>query len=693
MVIVMEYFKKLYENNIGIQYIDSPIRIIGVAILQDTVDEDVLGRVKLLNQGNQIITAIQIKYTVFDVFDERIGKPEYYMYQDMQMAPGEVIGNKNAIKLPPNSRRIEVELVRAIFKDSNIWKADDLQSQNNLPMDRINVAEDLLKPLGKKLSVLIENTDYIEYYFAENENAWLCSCGRINSIDHSDCGFCRKQYRHVKDFLSKASLTNLCDEIKAEERAKKEEQERLEAALRLQKEKEEREEQERIRQHEEEEKAKAEIEKKAKAKKNKKLSIVVGVAALIVLISILSVKVFLPSSHIHKAEQLSQEGKWEEAIAELEVAEGSVYDINNYKFEILCQKGELEQSEEKWDLAIATYKEAAQFGDTEELIKETYYLEGESKRAAQNWDGAVLAFSSAGDYKDAKKKILATRFDEGVADRKLGHYEQAIAAFEKAEKFNGAAKEIDRTYDKMAQEYYDNGEYDKAFEIWADLAENDSVIEAFLKSDSKMREAGKRYRASVGNEVEFGNYYMKDKYWIEDHDEKEPITWDIIAQEGNKVLLLSDEILDEQYYNETRSDTTWETCSLRKWLNNDFYKMAFNEKEQKAIISTNLSNGKDQCNPEWDTYGGNDTTDKVFLLSYQEVLKYLPEEKSRKCFMSSYAKSLVGVNIWILRSPGAEQDCVASVGSEGELYGHGEVWQVPDSIRPAIWVDLDKVDF
>ena len=104
-------------------------------------------------------------------------------------------------------------------------------------------------------------------------------------------------------------------------------------------------------------------------------------------------------------------------------------------------------------------------------------------------------------------------------------------------------------------------------------------------------------------------------------DEKQKIKWHILDynESSGEALLLADTILDCQPYNETYVGVTWETSTIRKWLNSDedgFYNTAFTSDEQSAIIESDVVN---EDNPEYETEGGNDTTDKVFLLSISEV--------------------------------------------------------------------------
>ena len=71
--------------------------------------------------------------------------------------------------------------------------------------------------------------------------------------------------------------------------------------------------------------------------------------------------------------------------------------------------------------------------------------------------------------------------------------------------------------------------------------------------------------------------------------EKEPIEWRVLSVNGEEALLLADKGMDCKHYNEKSEDVTWETCTLRTWLNNEFYNEVFNETEQKAIKDSLLN--------------------------------------------------------------------------------------------------------
>ncbi len=90
--------------------------------------------------------------------------------------------------------------------------------------------------------------------------------------------------------------------------------------------------------------------------------------------------------------------------------------------------------------------------------------------------------------------------------------------------------------------------------------------------------------------------------------EIEPITWRVLLREADHLLVIAEQCLDCQPYHEELCDITWADCTLRRWLNDEFMNVAFNEQERKCILKTSVDNNE-----------GPDTADYVFLLSDDEA--------------------------------------------------------------------------
>lgn len=215
---------------------------------------------------------------------------------------------------------------------------------------------------------------------------------------------------------------------------------------------------------------------------------------------------------------------------------------------------------------------------------------------------------------------------------------------------------------------------------------------------------------SVGDHIEFGTYPQT----TEGTDDT-AIEWQVLAVDGESALLLSCYGLDVQPFNETDDPSaSWETCTLRQWLNGDFLSCAFSTDEQSAILLTNVPNGADQGYSEWNTTGSNDTQDKVFVLSYAEASEYLhvgptaldgvnldgcvaptAYALSQGADISDETKNAEGeyTACWWLRSPsGLRRYGGAVVYVTGGL-SRTNVDRTSYCVRPSVWVDLGSEAF
>lgn len=182
--------------------------------------------------------------------------------------------------------------------------------------------------------------------------------------------------------------------------------------------------------------------------------------------------------------------------------------------------------------------------------------------------------------------------------------------------------------------------------------------------------------ANVGDIIVFGTYEQDN----DTSNGKENIEWLVLAKENNRILVISDKALDCHPYNSSRTRVTWETCTLRKWLNNDFINAAFYAEERAKIPTVTVSADK---NPEYGTNPGNATKDRVFLLSIVEAEKYFTSAEARECILTEYAISNgawtsdsyteggKATYLWWLRSPGISQYGAAGVFSDGDVFENG----------------------
>ena len=221
-------------------------------------------------------------------------------------------------------------------------------------------------------------------------------------------------------------------------------------------------------------------------------------------------------------------------------------------------------------------------------------------------------------------------------------------------------------------------------------------------ADSSFRdwlEGDARYLGQTGKEPEtvlFGSYEQDG----DAANGKEPIEWLVLARDGDKALLLSKYALDHQsfmpFYEPVTEPFTWESCSLRQWLNSTFLNAAFSAEEQRRLLTTTVITApggrKGSENPFT-------TEDRVFLLSDTEVYAYFSSEAATVTDYTAYALSedpwagnatAPAPAIWWLRTTdgGNHPDSVYTRGGVGE----GARSYEGEYVRPAIWVDMSWTD-
>lgn len=297
--------------------------------------------------------------------------------------------------------------------------------------------------------------------------------------------------------------------------------------------------------------------------------------------------------------------------------------------------------------------------------------------------------------------IPNNKYQRAVALRENGQYDDAIAAFAELGEYSDVNEQIAETKYQQGKALLSAKNYDDAARILISI-QGYKDVDKLLEKDDNMIAAARDAKFAVGNYVSFGTYPQTKA-----GNDATPIEWLVLARDGNKALLISRYGLDAQRYNKDTTSVTWETCTLRTWLNGTFYNKAFSSAEQAAILTTNVDNSKNQCYSGWNTSGGNNTQDKVFLLSYAEANKYFgvtydnsSNTKSRVA-PTAYAiahgtwtissnKTADGTDAgwWWLRSPGNYQDFAAVVDTDGSLRNI-PVNYVSGSVCPALWVNIE----
>ncbi len=314
-----------------------------------------------------------------------------------------------------------------------------------------------------------------------------------------------------------------------------------------------------------------------------------------------------------------------------------------------------------------------------------------AKRKRITWICIAAAYVAlvAGLILNAKVIQPNKKYNAAVKLMQDGRYNEAISAFEAMNGYRDSAAQINETKYLAAVKVMQNGKYSEAISAF-------EALNGYKDSAAQIEKAKPLVlkNANVGDIVTFGSYEQDNNT----SNGKETIEWQVLAKEGSRLLVVSKYALDCQPYNTSYADVTWETCSLRKWLNGTFLNAAFSAEEQKRIPTVTVTADK---KPGYGTDPGSNTNDKVFLQSITEVNKYFSSDKARICGATDYAEAQgADTNTsysaggkaacwWWLRSPGNISNLAAYVDPDGYVYDNGyNVGYSGHAVRPAMWIDL-----
>lgn len=197
-----------------------------------------------------------------------------------------------------------------------------------------------------------------------------------------------------------------------------------------------------------------------------------------------------------------------------------------------------------------------------------------------------------------------------------------------------------------------------------------------------------------GDTIVFGAYEQDNDLT----NGREPIEWVVLEKNKKSLLVMSKYALDGVPYNKSYlTDITWNDCTLRSWLNEQFYVKAFNATEQAMIRTVTV---KTPDNVYDGASGGEDTEDKVFIPSMAEMTKkkygfdpdFAARDGNRTCLPTAYAVARgvrawdeEGVCDWTLRTPGKSRTS-ESVDRSGVLVRYDI--QANNGIRPMMYINL-----
>ncbi len=207
----------------------------------------------------------------------------------------------------------------------------------------------------------------------------------------------------------------------------------------------------------------------------------------------------------------------------------------------------------------------------------------------------------------------------------------------------------------------------------------------------KKKNTGLKY--SVGQCIPLGTYTQTAL------GQKKPIVWKILSIRKEKALLISEDCLMQSGYcdmNSAMKDRKylqWAHSLARAVLNEQFYFDAFTETERNLLCAKRIdkNTAMQEC------------SDKVFLLTEEEVRLFMPKSENRVAKGSEYVLTHLSNGTvrngnqlawWILPEYDQAQSIYPkAVWPEGEIQFHGRnIYHADFALRPCVLIDLFRYE-
>lgn len=125
---MITYFERLHTAVPEIVEAEAPVSISEIALIKDTVDNEILLRITLANGSEENVKAVAVDIKAWDVFGDPVlfdgNQTKTYVYQDISFRPMTLYGNTVPIAMPESVRKVEAVITRAVFDNGSVWKSD-----------------------------------------------------------------------------------------------------------------------------------------------------------------------------------------------------------------------------------------------------------------------------------------------------------------------------------------------------------------------------------------------------------------------------------------------------------------------------------------------------------------------------------------------------------------------------------------
>ena len=350
----------------------------------------------------------------------------------------------------------------------------------------------------------------------------------------------------------------------------------------------------------------------------------------------------------------------------------------------------------------------------EEAHKESIYLKAMDDYKSYDisrLQSAINAFTSLGGYKDSDERIrlCQAKIDQIKIKEENDNIEKQRQAEMKRIESEKRAKQkkkiisivspivavvivfvivlnsviIPNNKYNDATALIEEGSYKEAYKLLQELGDYKDSLNK-IKEIEDISPSTPFTLCQVGDTIIFGQYEQDGNT----SNGKEDIKWKVLKIESDKVLIISEVCLESKPIHPSDVNVTWETSSIRQWLNNEFLN-TFSNTQKSIIKKSHISNDTYILNAD----SGNDTNDYIFLLSVDEAQMYFQSDEARYAAFSKRASENKSESFWWLRTKGEGYLSATFVMMSGKISTHGvNYWGHRYGIRPAMWIDISDLN-
>ena len=350
----------------------------------------------------------------------------------------------------------------------------------------------------------------------------------------------------------------------------------------------------------------------------------------------------------------------------------------------------------------------------EEAHKESIYLKAMDDYKSYDisrLQSAINAFTSLGGYKDSDERIrlCQAKIDQIKIKEENDNIEKQRQAEMKRIESEKRAKQkkkiisivspivavvivfvivlnsviIPNNKYNDATALIEEGSYKEAYKLLQELGDYKDSLNK-IKEIEDISPSTPFTLCQVGDTITFGQYEQDGNT----SNGKEDIKWKVLKIESDKVLIISEVCLESKPIHPSDVNVTWETSSIRQWLNNEFLN-TFSNTQKSIIKKSHISNDTYILNAD----SGNDTNDYIFLLSVDEAQMYFQSDEARYAAFSKRASENKSESFWWLRTKGEGYLSATFVMMSGKISTHGvNYWGHRYGIRPAMWIDISDLN-